>query len=553
MADPIHPNSPQGDDRHQSVDLESHPLPAPVVQAQDSGIAPQSTSPQSESPQPASECMYVKGCTTGAQLRKIISHLFGRNKLCTKAIPDHIWVHWCRKHYQRCRYRDGIVYAQKQIEMVIKQIQRVQDWSDDNVKYKRAGDGVLRHWTLHARKREAKRLQSASRKRQWDHNNSTDVDDDQEDSSTMTAIPDWLQTKLNQRYDTPQMLEIAKNIKTRMDLREITQMPDFEILPEIITDTKKTHAMKSKGRQAGSGHGHSKSEIATSTGSFSQDFKRARTGSSSFSMQNMQLSPPYRANGTFASNAQIQARTNVWGPTVLSNNASNNIILPTPVTQRQVSPINFGQQSLFPQGHPNTSSGQQSFQSQGRSHARSMSENLVAQRIGYHYRNQAPQQSRNHQHQQDVFPNYNFTTGYGQGATNQGYSTNNNGNGYTYARHANDFDANGFTFGPTGLNSSTNTPSLEQNPVQQLSNSMPAMLPIRNTNAPRRHVPSYFEYRRANPLVSSPSRPNNAPYQSLGQQSTAQEDDMNPVEPPQHPGTQYGGGYGYSQRPGPRY
>lgn len=37
--------------------------------------------------------------------RKVITQFFGRNKRCTIDIPDHLWVRWCRKHYQRFTYR----------------------------------------------------------------------------------------------------------------------------------------------------------------------------------------------------------------------------------------------------------------------------------------------------------------------------------------------------------------------------------------------------------------------------------------------------------------
>ena len=29
----------------------------------------------------------------------IYIYIFGRNKSCTKLCPDHLWVHYCRKHY----------------------------------------------------------------------------------------------------------------------------------------------------------------------------------------------------------------------------------------------------------------------------------------------------------------------------------------------------------------------------------------------------------------------------------------------------------------------
>ncbi|KAK8086440.1 hypothetical protein PG994_001414 [Apiospora phragmitis] len=42
------------------------------------------------------------------------------------------WAHVCRKHYQSSRYRNAQERAKIQCELVQKQIQRVQSWSDDN-------------------------------------------------------------------------------------------------------------------------------------------------------------------------------------------------------------------------------------------------------------------------------------------------------------------------------------------------------------------------------------------------------------------------------------
>ncbi|KAL3477726.1 hypothetical protein BJX99DRAFT_257098 [Aspergillus californicus] len=41
-------------------------------------------------------------------LRKVVSHIFGRNKKVTKRIPVWIWEYWCRRHYQRTRYRSSL-------------------------------------------------------------------------------------------------------------------------------------------------------------------------------------------------------------------------------------------------------------------------------------------------------------------------------------------------------------------------------------------------------------------------------------------------------------
>lgn len=47
-------------------------------------------------------------CRLGSPMRKVISHIFGRNKSATAAIPDEMIPKICRKHYQRARYRVGI-------------------------------------------------------------------------------------------------------------------------------------------------------------------------------------------------------------------------------------------------------------------------------------------------------------------------------------------------------------------------------------------------------------------------------------------------------------
>ncbi|KAL8946270.1 MAG: hypothetical protein Q9183_007929, partial [Haloplaca sp. 2 TL-2023] len=46
------------------------------------------------------------GCTlSSGDHRKVVSHIFGRNKRCTHQIPEDCWIKYCRKHYQRQKYR----------------------------------------------------------------------------------------------------------------------------------------------------------------------------------------------------------------------------------------------------------------------------------------------------------------------------------------------------------------------------------------------------------------------------------------------------------------
>lgn len=70
-------------------------------------------------------------------MRKIVAHIFGRNKACTAQIPDHCWVEWCRKHYQRLRHRmleQGWIFLQ--INCLKTQLGRMEEW------------GQVQSWTI---------------------------------------------------------------------------------------------------------------------------------------------------------------------------------------------------------------------------------------------------------------------------------------------------------------------------------------------------------------------------------------------------------------------
>lgn len=329
--------------------------------------------------------MFVQPCTTGSQLRKAISHIFGRNKLCTKSIPSHIWVHYCRKHYQRSRYRNATDYALRQVDLVLVQINKVQEWSDQNIKYNLRGNGVLKHWTLQARKREAKRLQdSESRKRRFEED-----DDDDQDGGSGTAIPNWLQPYLNQDYNTTRMLEIVQEIRQHMTNGDINQIPDIEILPEIMTDGNESRPKATTRRPSAAGHRKtqstadiyrtpSRSVYNSQLGAYGipQDHKRMRGANGFFGMQTLPHRPvmgmppqgysPYgmQQGSSFAAIAENQADPSFW------TNSYNNSVLPQPVSQRSssVGGTDGSNMAQYPtQGRP--------------THARSMSENPM--RSGY--------------------------------------------------------------------------------------------------------------------------------------------------------------------------
>lgn len=204
-------------------------------------------------------CLYEPNCDTGSTLRKAISHIFGRNKLCTRRIPDPVWVHWCRKHYQRSRYRNVRDYSQRQCELVVEQIQRIRDWSNRNKAIN--STMVVRDWTLSMRKREQARIQDEAhkkgKKRTYSGRHKPEDEDDDDDHSlhTGTAVPDWLREKCSQVYATDEILDIAHRIRDDVCNGKLDQIPDIEILPNIPMDSTEKLKTPSR-RKASSGHGH---------------------------------------------------------------------------------------------------------------------------------------------------------------------------------------------------------------------------------------------------------------------------------------------------------
>ncbi|KAA8913535.1 hypothetical protein FN846DRAFT_886589 [Sphaerosporella brunnea] len=92
------------------------------------------------------KCSYCSVCTTGSPLRKVVSHIFGRNKLSTRQIPKNVWVYYCRKHYQRSRYRNPRGFARQQVLLVRRQCERLEKW------------GGVTQWVIKVRRREEIRM-----------------------------------------------------------------------------------------------------------------------------------------------------------------------------------------------------------------------------------------------------------------------------------------------------------------------------------------------------------------------------------------------------------
>lgn len=63
----------------------------------------------------------------GMHYRKVVSHVFGRNKAVTKLFPLGVWVHYCRKHYQRARYRAD-QWPFTQCDLLLESLSRMEHW-----------------------------------------------------------------------------------------------------------------------------------------------------------------------------------------------------------------------------------------------------------------------------------------------------------------------------------------------------------------------------------------------------------------------------------------
>ncbi|RYO74475.1 hypothetical protein DL764_010819 [Monosporascus ibericus] len=238
------------------------------------------------------KCMYVDPCTTGSQLRKAISHIFGRNKLCTRKIPPHVWVHYCRKHYQRCRYRNAQNYARTQCELVQEQIHRIQAWSDEN---KQSGRGsIVNNWSLCMRKREQNRMKQKKGGAPNVGGEAPDADED-EDRAVLngTAVPEWLQDKTGDGYSTAQIEEIVVRLMEEMGRDQLTQIPDIEILPNISDIPDGTRSRTSTKRKASPGRGHKRTHsVGVSLRSDSQPMTRQSSHPSFGQSEDAQRSSP---------------------------------------------------------------------------------------------------------------------------------------------------------------------------------------------------------------------------------------------------------------------
>lgn len=195
-------------------------------------IEPEHTPLQDQQP----ICMFKDGCDTGSQPRKAVSHIFGRNKMCTRLIPEHVWVRYCRKHYQRSRYREPKNWPRCQCDLVQKQIQRLEEWSAENER--RGEGGIVRSWGLALRKREQKRLDDLALLRAGDGSHVSGCGEGEASGppAPATAVPVWLRDLCGHTYNTTNIRDIFNRVHRGLLDSANPVFPDIEILPHITLD-----------------------------------------------------------------------------------------------------------------------------------------------------------------------------------------------------------------------------------------------------------------------------------------------------------------------------
>ncbi|TEY37180.1 hypothetical protein BOTCAL_0526g00010 [Botryotinia calthae] len=305
-------------------DAEGDPITPPPADGTDADTPP--------------ECMYITNCDTGSQPRKAISHIFGRNKMCTRLIPQSVWVHYCRKHYQRSRYRNPKEYAKLQCDLVQQQIRRVYDWSAQN--QRRGEPGTIKDWGIAIRKRKQKRLdelKGSGRKRRFDDE---DEGDNDQGPRPPTAVPDWLLSVIGSGYTTEEILEIFNRLHQEVLDDLLPCFPDIEILPNITVDQDEPKSPKGYAKRKVSSAGHKRSQSLGVSAMKAQNYSTPL-------VQDRRMSQPVQFQSPNAGGAPTYS-TNLKRRRPNSNDANAQGLQFTPV------PSNFERRRSFQPAFANT-------------------------------------------------------------------------------------------------------------------------------------------------------------------------------------------------------
>ena len=170
---------------------------------------------EEESPVIDRICTAVNPCVAqSGDHRKVVSHIFGRNKICTSQIPPECWVYYCRKHYQRHRFRAKQTgWKRTQFDVIKRQLARMNTWG-----------GVI-DWEIALRKKERDGLAAA---------NSEAV----QHGTPVKYRESFLTAHLGSGKSFQDVHAVLQVIENEINTTGADDLPGFELLPNI---DKRTH------------------------------------------------------------------------------------------------------------------------------------------------------------------------------------------------------------------------------------------------------------------------------------------------------------------------
>ncbi|KAI5794763.1 hypothetical protein FPQ18DRAFT_158170 [Pyronema domesticum] len=169
-------------------------------------------------------CSYCTTCTTGSPLRKVVSHIFGRNKLSTRQIPKNVWVYYCRKHYQRSRYRNPKGFARQQVSLVRRQCDRLEKW------------GGVKQWVIKVRRREEMRMSREGGDEGEDLSDGDEEEGEGPDGTrrrrSSTGSQNWIMKHTGSDRTIQDVYELLDKIDIEVQ-NNGGKFPDVELLPYV--------------------------------------------------------------------------------------------------------------------------------------------------------------------------------------------------------------------------------------------------------------------------------------------------------------------------------
>ena len=179
-------------------------------------------------------CMYDDDCDTDAPRRKCISHIFGRNKTCTRRIPRGMWLYHCRKHYQRARYRADGEWAREQSAVIRRQFDRLRLWND------------IEGWDIQPVKKEREAIMASFLGGQAQSESSDSATDSEAGADgSLTGTWAWLRKEFG-KMDNEDVDDLLTKIDGLLHKHDAHKYPRIEILPRFEGGPKKT---KKPGKQ----------------------------------------------------------------------------------------------------------------------------------------------------------------------------------------------------------------------------------------------------------------------------------------------------------------